>query len=45
MSKLDMLTPQNSAIALIDDQPAMYQGGMRSSGASKASLRASVAST
>ncbi len=27
MSKLDMLTPQNSAIALIDYQPAMYQGG------------------
>jgi nicotinamidase-related amidase len=26
MSKLDMLTPQNSAIALIDFQPAMYQG-------------------
>ncbi|MBW8724320.1 MAG: hydrolase [Inquilinus limosus] len=26
MSKLDMLTPQNSAIALIDYQPAMYQG-------------------
>jgi len=26
MSKLDMLTPQNSAIALLDYQPAMYQG-------------------
>jgi nicotinamidase-related amidase len=26
MSKLDMLTPQNSAITLIDYQPAMYQG-------------------
>ena len=26
MSKLDMLTPDNSAIALIDYQPAMYQG-------------------
>lgn len=26
MSKLEMLTPQNSAIALIDFQPAMYQG-------------------
>src|SRR5215813_6972071 len=26
MSKLDMLTPENSAIALIDYQPAMYQG-------------------
>ena len=26
MSNLDMLTPQNSAIALIDYQPAMYQG-------------------
>src|SRR6266705_5372300 len=26
MSKLDMLTPQNSAIALIDFQPAMLQG-------------------
>jgi len=26
MSKLDMLTPENSAIALIDCQPAMYQG-------------------
>jgi nicotinamidase-related amidase len=26
MSKHDMLTPQNSAIALIDYQPAMYQG-------------------
>src|ERR1700734_2545638 len=26
MSKLKMLTPQNSAIALIDYQPAMYQG-------------------
>lgn len=26
MSKLDLLTPQNSAIALIDYQPAMYQG-------------------
>jgi nicotinamidase-related amidase len=26
MTKLDMLTPQNSAIALIDYQPAMYQG-------------------
>jgi nicotinamidase-related amidase len=26
MAKLDMLTPQNSAIALIDYQPAMYQG-------------------
>src|SRR3954470_1575293 len=26
MPKLDMLTPQNSAIALIDYQPAMYQG-------------------
>ena len=25
MSKLEMLTPQNSAIALIDYQPAMYQ--------------------
>src|SRR5712664_2096704 len=24
--KLEMLTPQNSAIALIDFQPAMYQG-------------------
>src|ERR1700742_4010653 len=24
--KLEMLTPQNSAIALIDYQPAMYQG-------------------
>ncbi len=26
MSKLEMLTPQNHAIALIDYQPAMYQG-------------------
>src|SRR6266581_4550998 len=26
MSKLDMLTPENSALALIDYQPAMYQG-------------------
>jgi nicotinamidase-related amidase len=26
MSKLEMLSPQNSAIALIDFQPAMYQG-------------------
>ena len=26
MSKLEMLTPQNSAIALVDYQPAMYQG-------------------
>ena len=26
MSNLEMLTPQNSAIALIDYQPAMYQG-------------------
>src|SRR5580692_5884458 len=26
MTKLEMLTPQNSAIALIDFQPAMYQG-------------------
>jgi nicotinamidase-related amidase len=26
MAKLEMLTPQNSAIALIDHQPAMYQG-------------------
>jgi nicotinamidase-related amidase len=26
MPKLEMLTPQNSAIALIDYQPAMYQG-------------------
>src|ERR1700742_3496747 len=26
MAKLEMLTPQNSAIALIDYQPAMYQG-------------------
>ena len=26
MSKLEMLTPQNSAVALIDYQPAMYQG-------------------
>jgi nicotinamidase-related amidase len=26
MSNLEMLTPQNSAIALIDFQPAMYQG-------------------
>jgi nicotinamidase-related amidase len=26
MSKLDMLTPQNCAISLIDFQPAMYQG-------------------
>src|SRR3954454_3488263 len=26
MFKLDMLTPQNSAITLIDYQPAMYQG-------------------
>src|SRR6266581_326657 len=26
MSGLEMLTPQNSAIALIDYQPAMYQG-------------------
>jgi nicotinamidase-related amidase len=26
MSKLEMLTPQNSAITLIDYQPAMYQG-------------------
>jgi nicotinamidase-related amidase len=26
MSNLDMLTPDNSAIALIDYQPAMYQG-------------------
>lgn len=26
MSKFEMLTPQNSAIALIDYQPAMYQG-------------------
>jgi hypothetical protein len=25
MSKLEMLTPQNSAIAMIDHQPAMYQ--------------------
>jgi nicotinamidase-related amidase len=26
MAKFDMLTPQNSALALIDYQPAMYQG-------------------
>src|ERR1700757_602057 len=26
MSKLEMLPPQNSAIALIDYQPAMFQG-------------------
>ena len=26
MPELEMLTPQNSAIALIDYQPAMYQG-------------------
>jgi nicotinamidase-related amidase len=26
MSKLEMLTPQNCAIALVDYQPAMYQG-------------------
>ena len=26
MSQLDMLTPQNSAIAILDYQPAMYQG-------------------
>ena len=26
MSKLEMLTPQNCAVALIDYQPAMYQG-------------------
>src|SRR6266576_6432697 len=26
MSGLEMLTPKNSAIALIDFQPAMYQG-------------------
>ena len=26
MSKFEMLTPQNSAIAIIDYQPAMYQG-------------------
>jgi hypothetical protein len=26
MSNLEMLTPQNGAIALIDYQPAMYQG-------------------
>jgi nicotinamidase-related amidase len=26
MTKLEMLTPQNSAIALVDYQPAMYQG-------------------
>jgi nicotinamidase-related amidase len=26
MSKLEMLTPQNSAVALVDYQPAMYQG-------------------
>jgi nicotinamidase-related amidase len=26
MTKLEMLTPENSAIALIDYQPAMYQG-------------------
>jgi nicotinamidase-related amidase len=26
MSKIEMLTPENSAIALIDYQPAMYQG-------------------
>jgi nicotinamidase-related amidase len=26
MSELEILTPQNSAIALIDYQPAMYQG-------------------
>jgi nicotinamidase-related amidase len=26
MSKIEMLTPQNSAIALIDYQPAMFQG-------------------
>jgi hypothetical protein len=26
MSKLEMLTSQNSAIAPIDYQPAMYQG-------------------
>jgi hypothetical protein len=25
MPKLEMLTPQNSAIAMIDYQPAMYQ--------------------
>ncbi len=25
MSKLEMLTPQNSAIAMIDYQPAMHQ--------------------
>ena len=26
MSELEMLSPRNSAIALIDFQPAMYQG-------------------
>src|SRR5258707_3801513 len=26
MGKLEMLTPENSAIALIDYQPAMFQG-------------------
>ncbi len=26
MSKVEMLTPENCAIALIDYQPAMYQG-------------------
>jgi len=26
MSKLELLTPQDSAIVLIDYQPAMYQG-------------------
>jgi len=26
MSNVEMLTPENSAIALIDYQPAMYQG-------------------
>src|ERR1700686_1433664 len=26
MPKLEMLTPENSALALIDYQPAMYQG-------------------
>ena len=26
MSKLEMLSPENHAIALVDYQPAMYQG-------------------
>jgi hypothetical protein len=29
MSKLKMLTPQNSAIALIDYQPGMYQSAQQ----------------